>query len=100
MKRNISKIKQKKAEIAILERLFDTMQSVENDCFRRYDVVGKEQAKDWSTGELKWEDEEHTIPKMINKYDYIPINESDMDDEEYAKFIAMNAIKTALEKML
>ena len=100
MKRNLSKIKQKKAELEVLEKLFEILNRDEEDAFQRYEKVGVEQQKDWRTGELKWEDEDCTIPKMTDKYDYVPIKESEMSDEEYAKYMAISAVKAVLEKMV
>ena len=100
MKRSITKIQQKRAELEILESLFRSVESIEKDACQRFEQTGKEQDKDWRTGELKWEDEEKTIPKMTSKWEYVPITEDDMTDEEYAKYVAVASIKAHLEKLL
>ena len=101
MKKTISKIQQKKAEIEVLERLFRELGYMEENNAQRYTVVGKEteQAKDHN-GNLKWVDDEHTIPYYRDKYAYIPITVEDMTDEEYAMHEALASIKSALEKLL
>lgn len=74
-------VMRKQAEV--LERLEDVLNEIIRDKSMTYDVVGKEeeQARSWKTGELLWEDEEHTIPKYKNKYDYVPKTELDEDDQ-------------------
>ena len=67
----------------VLERLEDVLNEIIRDKSLTWDVVGKEeeQARSWKTDELLWEDEEHTIPKYKNKYDYVPKAELDEDDQ-------------------
>lgn len=74
-------VMRKQAEV--LERLEDVLNEIIRDKSMTWDVVGKEeeQATSWKTGELLWEDEEHTIPKYKNKYDYVPKAELDEDDQ-------------------
>lgn len=62
-----------------------------------YDIVGEYQREDWE-GNLLWEDEEQTIPKMSNKWDYIPKNS--LSEEEEAMVEALKKIQQTLEKML
>lgn len=74
-------VMRKQAEV--LERLEDVLNEIIRDKSMTWDVVGKEeeQARSWKTNELLWEDEEHTIPKYKNKYDYVPKAELDEDDQ-------------------
>lgn len=74
-------VMRKQAEV--LERLEDVLNEIIRDKSMTWDVVGKEeeQARHWKTYELLWEDEEHTIPKYKNKYDYVPKAELDEDDQ-------------------
>lgn len=74
-------VMRKQAEV--LERLEDVLNEIIRDKSMTWDVVGKEeeQARNWKTDELLWEDEEHTIPKYKNKYDYVPKAELDEDDQ-------------------
>lgn len=74
-------VMRKQAEV--LERLEDVLNEIIRDKSLTWDVVGKEeeQARSWKTDELLWEDEEHTIPKYKNKYDYVPKAELDEDDQ-------------------
>lgn len=74
-------VMRKQAEV--LERLEDVLNEIIRDKSMTWDVVGKEeeQARNWKTDELLWEDEEHTIPKYKNKYDYVPKKELDEDDQ-------------------
>ena len=74
-------VMRKQAEV--LEKLEDVLNEIIRDKSMTWDVVGKEeeQATSWKTGELLWEDEEHTIPKYKNKYDYVPKAELDEDDQ-------------------
>ena len=72
-----------KKQAEVLERLEEVLNDIIKDKTMTYDVVGKEteQARSWKTGELLWEDEEHTIPKYRDKYDYVPKKELDEDDQ-------------------
>ena len=96
----LTRIQEKRAQLEILQQLFDRLKSIEQDCLQSYERVGEEQATDWRTGELKWEDEEKTVPKMTGKYEYIPKSVEDMDDDEYAKYLAVDHIRTILEKLI
>ena len=101
-KREISLFIEKRAMLNVLERVFDQLEDISKDCTMTYEVVGKrdEQDTNWRTGELLWEDDEKTIPKMKDKYDYVPIPEDDMTDEQICKLHAINEIKNALEKLI
>jgi len=74
-------VMRKQAEV--LERLEDVLNEIIRDKSMTWDVVGKEeeQARDWRTGELKWEDDEKTVPYFKDKWDYVPKAELDEDDQ-------------------
>lgn len=95
-----NKFKEKQAIAEILDELYRIVQTKEDDVHNDYRVVGKEQAKDWRSGELQWEDEEKTIPKMTDKWDYVPKSDEELDHEDLAKIKACQYIKAQLEKML
>lgn len=84
----------KQAEV--LERIENLLEEMIKDTSMTLDVVGKEeeQATSWKTGELLWEDEEHTIPKYRDKYDYVPKKELDEDDQ-----ITIDVCKGFLKKL-
>ena len=48
-----------------------------------YKMVEKnyKQKTDWRTGELQWEDEEKTIPKMEDRWDYVDIPEDELGED-------------------
>lgn len=87
-------VMRKQAEV--LERLEDVLNEIIRDKSMTWDIVGKEeeQARSWKTDELLWEDEEHTIPKYKNKYDYVPKTELDEDDQ-----ITIDVCKGFLKKL-
>ena len=97
-----NKFKEKQFMAEILDRLYREVQNEEDNCSQDYRKVGvtDEQDKNWRTGELLWEDEEKTIPKMKEKWDYVRKSEEDMDEDDYAKIRACQYIKTQLEKMI
>lgn len=97
---NMNTIKTKRITLEYLEQLMESLNRFEDDVKKEWAVVGKEeeQAKDWRTDELLWEDEEKTIPKYRDKYDYVPKKELDEDDK--TKLDAINTIKKALEKLI
>lgn len=95
-----NKFKEKKALAELLEKLYRSVEEEENSAHTEYKPVGKEQATDWRTGELQWEDEEHTIPKMTDKWDYVVKDDEELCPEDLAKIKACQYVKAQLEKML
>ena len=95
-----NKFKEKQAIAEILDELYRIVDEKENSAHTEYKVVGEEQAKDWRTGELQWEDEEKTIPKMTGKWDYVVKTDEELDREDLAKIKACQYIKAQLEKMI
>ena len=100
--REIGIITKKKALLDVLERLMNTIDNIEKDTTTEYRAVGKseEQAKDWKTGELLWEDEEKTVPKMRDEYGYVELTEDEMTDENLATLEAVKTVKEILEKLV
>lgn len=98
----MNKIQMKKAMLEVIEELYSSLETTEKNVTYSYEVVGKEdeQAKDWKTGELKWEDEEKTIPYYRNRYDYVKRDEDSLDDHDKAKLEAIAEIRKALDKLI
>ena len=82
--------------------VYEAVVQKEKDIRQEYRRVGfeEEQATDWRTGELLWEDEEKTVPKYRDKYDYVNKDDSELTDEDWAKINAYQYIMSQLEKML
>ena len=100
MKTSLQKLKVKAQVLDIVRRFYETLDGIENDVSQEYKVVGKtdEQAVDWHTKEPLWEDEEKTIPKYRDKYDYV--QKENLDEDDKAKLEAINQIRIALEKLV
>jgi hypothetical protein len=96
----MNSIKVKRITLEYLEKLMADLESYEDDIKKEYIVVGKEeeQARNWKTDELLWEDEEKTIPKYRDKYDYVPKKE--LNENDKINLEAINTIKKALEKLV
>ena len=97
-----NKFKEKQKLAELLDRLYREVQNEEDNCLQEYRKVGvtDEQDKHWKTGELLWEDEEQTIPKMKDKWDYVMKSEDEMTEDDYAKIKACQYLKSQLEKMI
>lgn len=98
----VSAIKVKKAVLEVLEVLEDRLDTEKRDVTMVYDVIGKEteQAKHWKTGELKWDDEEQTIPHYDNVYDYVDKKPEQYTDDDFAKLEAIETIRKALYELI
>ena len=92
----------KRALIDVLERLMNVLDEIKNDNLREYKVIGKKDEQDthWRTGELLWEDEEKTIPKMKDIYGYVDIPEDELSEEAIAKIKAVDMARATLETLL
>ena len=95
-------ISEKMAQLEIIGELLDTLDRKLDDVTHDYRVVGKEdeQATSWKTGELLWEDEEHTIPKMKDRWENVEIPEDEWSDDVKAKVGAIEEIQEKLKKMI
>ena len=100
--REIGIITKKKALLDVLEKLMTELDTIEKNTTTEYRAVGKseEQMTNWKTGELLWEDEEKTVPKMCDKYDYVDLTEDEMTDENIATLEAIKTVKEILEKLV
>jgi hypothetical protein len=97
----LNKFKTKKAEAEILDELYMRVEEKLADTYTEYRPTDEqEQDKDWRTGELLWEDEEQTIPKMKPVWKYMEIPEEELNEDKQAIVKACKTIMTALEKML
>ena len=95
-------LQNKKAQLTVIEKLYETLAGIRKDNLNEYKVVGKknEQARHWRTGELLWEDEEKTIPRYEDEYDYVPIPEENLTAEQKATLQAVHDIKKVLTSMI
>ena len=97
-----NKFKEKQYVAELLNKLYCDIEREEKDCMQEYRRVGTTDVQEthWKTGELLWLDEEKTIPKMRDKWDYVQKSEEEMTEDDYAKLKACQYIKTQLEKMI
>ena len=95
-----NKFEEKRILAEVLNELYETVQRKENDVHSEYKVVGQEQAKDWRSGELRWEDEEKTIPKMSDKWESVPKADEDLTEEDKLRIKVYQYVKSQLEKMI
>ena len=99
-KTSIQKLRVKKEVISFIEVIFDVLDQKEENVRKDFLPVrdSDEQDTNWKTGELLWEDEEKTIPKMKKEYDYV--EKPELTDEDKAKLEAIEVIRIALEKLV
>lgn len=100
MKTSLQKLKVKAQVLDIVKDFYECLDRYEEETSLEYTVVGKseEQAVDWHTKEPLWEDEDKTIPKYRDKYDYV--KKEDLSDDDKARLEAINVIRTTLEKLV
>ena len=93
-------IKEKRMLLEVLETLMDSIETMERDTKQEWACVGKEteQARNWKTDELEWEDEEKTIPHFKNKYEYV--EKEILTEDDTIKLRAIDKVKSALEKLI
>ena len=94
-------IRVKKQVLSILETLFEELDSKERWATQKYVVVGEtdEQETDWH-GNLKWEDDECTIPKYKKIWEYVDKEPDELDDDDRAIISAVNTIRATLERLI
>ena len=97
----INKFKERQIEAEILGELYEKLENDLKYATKSYECVGKEdeQATDYRTGELRWEDEEKTIPYYRDKYDYVDIPEEKLSDEQKLRAKVIKNIMAKLEKL-
>lgn len=100
--KNVTKIQIKKAELEVYEALLNELDQLEKGTMTDFRIIGTsdEQETDWRTGELKWEDEEKTIPKYRSIWGDVELTEDEMSEERIAKRKAIASIRAAIEKMI
>lgn len=98
----VNKFAVKKAQLEILEKFNSVLEDMKKEATTEYRCVGKEeeQARDWKTDELKWEDEEKTIPYYRNKYEDVELTEEEMTDSQKAMVEAIRQMTEILEGLL
>ena len=95
-----NKFKEKQFTAEILSDLYETVESKERDIRTNYQPIGEVQEKDWRTGELLWEDDEQTIPKMTKEWGYVDKDDDDLSEDDKLKLKVCQYIKTQLEKLI
>lgn len=100
MKTSLQKLKVKAQVLDIVKYFFEILDRNEEETSQEYACVGKsdEQAVDWHTKEPLWEDEDKTIPKYRDKYDYV--KKENLDEDDKAKLEAINIVRATLEKLV
>ena len=95
-----NKFQEKQILAEVLSELYNTVEEKEKRVHYEYKVVGKKdtQSKDWRTGELLWEDEEKTIPKYDNDWQYV--EKEDLTEEDELKIKVYKYVMAQLEKMI
>ena len=95
-----NKFEEKRIEVEMLGRLYKTVESEIIDVQHEYKVTGKstEQAKNWRTGELLWQDDEHTVPLMADVYG--SVEKEELSEYDQLRIAVYKRILTALEKMI
>lgn len=96
----LTKFDEKRIEAEILGELYRRLEEKVSETKRDYRRVGfyDEQDVHWKTGELLWEDEEKTIPKMKDKWGYV--DKEELTEEEELTIQVCLKLKLALEKMI
>lgn len=91
-----------KVQAEVLTKIDNLLEELIRDRTTDYRVVGKEteQAKDWRTGELKWEDDEKTIPYFKDKWDYVTKDEDEISEEDRIMIEVCKAFSKKLEKLI
>ena len=97
-----NKFQEKQILAEVLNELYNIVEEKENSVHYQYKIVGKKdtQCTNWRTGELVWEDEAHTIPKMEDDWQSVPKTEDEMTEEDNIRIKVYQHIKTQLEKLI
>ena len=95
-----NKFREAQVKAEVLEELYNVVESKKKDVFYTYGVTepNGRQAKDWRTGELLWEDDEHTIPKMEDVWG--EIEKEELSEEDLIRVEIYEGVLHMLEKML
>jgi len=95
-----NKFKEKQFLAEILSDLYNEVEQKEKNARTNYVPVGEKQSRDWRSGEMLWEDEEKTIPKMEKEWGYVDKDEEDLTDDDKLRIRVCQYVKTQLEKMI
>ena len=96
-----NKFKEKQFTAEILNDLYNEVEEKERSIRTTYTRIGEKQDTDWRRGgELLWEDEEKTIPKMTDEWGYVDRDEEELTEEDRLKLKVCQNIKAHLEKMI
>lgn len=96
-----NKFMERKIEAEVLGELYEKLEHDLKYATMSYERVGKEieQARDYKTGELLWEDDEQTIPKFRDNWDYVDVPEDKLTDEQRIKIKVIKSVMAKLEKL-
>ena len=95
-----NKFKEKQFTAEILSDLYNEVEQKEKSVRTEYTHIGEKQDTDWKTGDLLWEDEAQTIPKMTKEWGYVDKDEEDLTEEDRLRIKVCQNIKAQLEKMI
>ena len=97
-----NKFEEKKIEMDILSDLFKVVEQKAKDAHTEFRCVGitDEQATHWKTGELLWEDESCTVPKMKEKWEYVEVPYDELSENNRITIKVCEKLMVALEKMI
>lgn len=96
----MNKFEEKKIEAEVLSELYETVLSKEKSIRSDYEAAGEEQAKDWKTGELLWEDEEKTVPKVRTVWKEVTRTDDELSEDDRNRLRIYSNLRTKLEKLL
>lgn len=95
-----NKFREKQIEAEVLGELYNVLATKERDIHQDYRVIGTSDEQDthWKTGELLWEDDEKTIPRMKQIWGYV--DKEELSEDEEIRVAVYKRLMAALEKML
>ena len=95
-----NKFQEKKIMVEVLDELYSTLEAKVKSVHYEYKIVGKKdtQSRHWNTGELLWEDEEKTIPRMDD--DWREVEKEELTEEDELRLKVYKYLMVQLEKML
>ena len=99
----MNKFDAKAIEVKALGKVYESVEELIRYESQVYRVVGKKQETKWNRelgeSELVWEDEEKTIPKMVDDWGYVDIPEDQLDEDNVIKIGIWQKVLAMLEKM-
>ena len=95
-----NKFQEKQVMVEVLGELYSTLEDKVKRVSYEYKIVGKRdtQSRHWNTGELIWEDEEKTIPRMDD--DWQEVKKEELTEEDELKIKVYKYVMAQLEKMI